>query len=168
MISPREWRTLASCFSHTSRAIIRGAARVAADTSAHVVLRPNPSAEIHRGDVADHIHVIDGVDAKIARGELLEIRPLRDIIGEHDRLRRIVTQDFFRGGALKVAREAGVGALAEAHQILRRWRGRAEYRGRDQTKGERAGAAPLLHQVVADGRAAAQGTDWSNACWSNA
>src|SRR5579863_395680 len=123
---------------------------------AHGRFRTNPPAKVYRGDVAHNVDMINGVDAVAARGELLEVRPLRNIVSDHHSLRRIVTQDFFRGGPLKIAGEAGVSAFSESNQIPARGSRGAENRGRDQTEGERTRAAPLIDQVVAHGCASAQ------------
>ena len=61
--------------------------------------------------------MIDREDAKAARGEPREIRTFGNVVAQHDRIGRIVAQNFFGHGALEGAAEARVIAFAEPDQV---------------------------------------------------
>ena len=115
-ISPRECRTLDSCFSQTSSAI-SGKHHRSRRYQRTVVSGAISAAAVDRRDVRHHIHVIDGVDAIAARGELREIRTFGNVVRQNHRLRRIVPQNLGGRSAFELAAKAGVGALAELDQF---------------------------------------------------
>ena len=126
-ISPRECRTLASCFSQTSLAISgkhQRSRRIPADSC----FRRYRASTVDRRDVGHHIHVIDGVDAIAARAELREIRAFGNIVRQHDGLLWIVPQNLGGRSAFEVAAKTGVGALAELDQFPAARRRRSQNR----------------------------------------
>jgi len=111
---------------------------------------------VNRRNVSHHIHVIDGEHPISARAKLGEIRTFGYIIRQYHRIRGIVTQDFRSRRSLKLAAEAGIGALAELHQFPAPRRTIPQDRRRDSAQLKRTCPFPFVRQMFEDRGSAAQ------------